>query len=82
MTRRTIVVGAVAVLVLGVGCARQPEGGSVSASTAGYPQYHGDQTITLPRPDVRDYVATANMPDRNQPLTLPAVSPSTMYFCR
>jgi peptidoglycan-associated lipoprotein len=63
MTRRTIVLGAVAVLVLGVGCARQPEGVSVSASTAGYYPSHGDQTITLPRPDVRDYVATAHMPD-------------------
>jgi peptidoglycan-associated lipoprotein len=64
MNRRTMVLGAVAVLFLGVGCARQPDGASVSASTAGY---HGDQTVTVPasasRPDVRDYMATANMPD-------------------
>jgi peptidoglycan-associated lipoprotein len=59
MNRRAIVMAAVAVLFLGVGCARH-DGGTVSASTAGY---HGDQTVTLPRPDVRDYVATANMPD-------------------
>jgi peptidoglycan-associated lipoprotein len=60
MNRRTIVLGAVAVLLLGVGCARQADMAAVSASTSGY---HGDQTVTVPRPDVRDYMATAHMPD-------------------
>jgi peptidoglycan-associated lipoprotein len=61
MNRRVIVMGAVTALFLGVGCARQSDmSGSGSASTAGY---RGEQTATLARPDVRDYMATANMPD-------------------
>jgi peptidoglycan-associated lipoprotein len=69
MKRRAVVMGTVALLFLGAGCAKQPDMSSVSALGAGG-SYHGNEAVTLAdsrpadsRPKVAEYAAVPEMSD-------------------